>query len=62
MMDQEMTQVSLDECKYNSTFKSTKGTINLSIAHRSFNDCYVELRYFDKINSGIITNEALKDL
>ena len=24
--------------------------------------CYVELRYFDKINSGIITNEALKDL
>ena len=23
---------------------------------------YVELRYFDKINSGIITNEALKDL
>ena len=57
-----MTQVSLDECKYNSTFKSTKGTINLSIAHSGFNNCYIELRYFDKINSGIITNEALKDL
>lgn len=54
--------VKFDECKYSTTFKSSKGTIILSIAHQGIDDCYVELRYFDKINSGIITNEALKDL
>ena len=57
-----MRHVKFAECKYKSTFKTPKGTINLSIAHSGFNNCYVELRYFDKINSGIITNEALKDL
>lgn len=57
-----MRHVTFDECKYKSTFKTSKGTIILSIAHQGNNDCYVELRYFDKINSGIITNEALKDL
>lgn len=57
-----MRHVTFDECKYKSTFKTSKGTIILSIAHQGSNACYVELRYFDKINSGIITNEALKDL
>lgn len=57
-----MRHVTFDECKYKSTFKTPKGTIILSIAHQGSNACYVELRYFDKINSGIITNEALKDL
>lgn len=56
-----MRHVKFDECKYKSTFKTSKGTIKLSIAHSNY-DCYVELRDFDKINSGIITNEALKDL
>ena len=58
----KMHAVEFDRCRYRTTFKSYKGTINLSIAHNGINDCYVELRYFDKINSGIITNEALKDL
>lgn len=57
-----MRNVKFDECKYSTTFKSSKGTIILSIAHQGTSACYVELRYFDKINSGIITNEALKDL
>lgn len=57
-----MRHVTFDECKYKSTFKTPKGTIILSIAHQGSNACYVEFRYFDKINSGIITNEALKDL
>lgn len=56
----KMHAVEFDRCRYSTTFKSSKGTIKLSIAHNY--DCYVELRYFDKINSGIITNEALKDL
>lgn len=58
----KMHAVEFDKCRYNTTFKSSKGTIKLSIAHHGINDCYVELRYFDKTNSGIITNEALKDL
>lgn len=57
----KMHAVEFDKCRYSTTFKSPKGTIKLSIAHSNY-DCYVELRYFDKINSGIITNEALKDL
>lgn len=58
----KMHAVEFDQCKYSSTFTTDKGTIKLVISHADYNDCFVALRYSDKINSGIITNEALKDL
>ena len=57
-----MHAVKVDNCKYFTTYKTEKGSIQLSIDHESVMSCYVRLSYFDSKNSKIIRNKAKDDL
>jgi hypothetical protein len=57
-----MYQVEFDNCKYYATFKTEKGTIQLSIDHEGVSSCFVLLTYHDKINGDIIKQKAIGDL
>lgn len=54
--------VTSDRCKYISEFDTPKGEIVLSIDHQDFSECYVMLRYYDRLNSEVIRKQALEDL
>ena len=54
--------VMFDNCKYYTTYETKKGTIQLSIEHDGPIRCYVQLAYYDKINSEVIRKNALGDL
>jgi hypothetical protein len=58
----KMDAVKFDKCKYYTTFKTEKGTIQLSIEHNGVTSCFVLLSYFDNINSEIIKAKAKDDL
>lgn len=60
--DDRMYAVETDNCKYDTTFETEKGSIQLSIDHGSVISCFVRLSYFDKINSKIIREKAIDDL
>ena len=51
-----------DRCKYVTIFETEKGDIQLSISHKEFNEGFVSLAYFDKINGDIVRADALDDL
>jgi len=55
-------EVGMDRCKYFSIWQTDKGAIQLSIEHESVIKYYVQLGYFDKINSEIIKANAIDDL
>lgn len=57
----KMHEVGMNQCKYNSTWETEKGTIRLEIANDNFT-CYVALHYWDKINTKAVRNSALDDL
>jgi len=57
-----MHDVKFDRCKYYTTYKTEKGTIQLSIEHDGVTSCFVLLTYHDKINSDIIKKKAIGDL
>lgn len=57
-----MYAVKFDQCKYYSTYKTDKGSIQLSIEHNGVRSCFVMLSYCDKINSEIIKKIAIDDL
>lgn len=54
--------VKFDRCKYQTSFETSKGSIQLSISHQGYENCFVLLEYFDKINGEIASNEAMDDL
>lgn len=58
----KMYKVKFDNCKYNSTWQTDKGEIQLSIDHDGVTRCFVKLAYFDKINSEVVKKQALDDL
>jgi hypothetical protein len=58
----KMYAVEFDKCKYYTTFKTEKGTIQLSIEHNGVTSCFVLLAYFDNINSEVIKAKAKDDL
>lgn len=61
--DQErFIYVQSDRCKYQTSFETSKGNIQLSISHQGHSNCFVLLVYFDKINGEIASNEAMDDL
>ncbi len=60
--ESKMYKVKFDNCKYNSTWQTDKGEIQLSIDHESVTRCFVKLAYFDKINSETVKKQALDDL
>lgn len=57
-----MLSVKMDNCKYYSVWQTEKGNIELSIEHQRGISCFVQLVYFDKINSNIIKEKAKRDL
>jgi hypothetical protein len=57
-----MFAVEFDNCKYQTTYETENGSIQLSIDHHGITSCYVRLSYFDKINSEIIREKAKSDL
>ncbi|MBR4553920.1 MAG: hypothetical protein IKO20_09435 [Bacteroidaceae bacterium] len=57
-----MHEVKMDRCKYISVFETSKGTIELQIAHGELLNCFIVLRYLDKINGNEIRQQALDDL
>lgn len=58
----KMYEVKMDRCKYSTTFKTEKGSIELSIEHTGVSSCFVLLTYRDKINGDIIKAKAIDDL
>jgi hypothetical protein len=57
-----MYQVTMDRCKYHSTFELANGSIQLSIEKGDFSGGFVLLSYFDKVNSDIVRQKAIDDL
>lgn len=58
----KMHEVNFDRCKYYSTWQTNNGTIRLSINHKGYNDCFVTIAYFDKINGDKTKEKAIDDL
>jgi hypothetical protein len=58
----KMYEVMFDRCKYYTTFRTDKGTIQLSIEHDGATSCFVRLAYRDKINGVQVKKGALDDL
>lgn len=58
----KMMAVNNGDCKYNTRFTLSNGTIVLSIEHQDFDECYVQLFYLDKENSNAIRELAKDDL
>ncbi|MBR1798864.1 MAG: hypothetical protein IJ761_03065 [Bacteroidales bacterium] len=57
-----MFSVRTDRCKYQSDFKTEKGDIHLRIDHDGGSRAFVSLKYFDKLNSQTVRQQALNDL
>ena len=57
-----MHEVRMDRCKYYSIFKTTLGTIELSINKADYSGGVVVLRYQDKVNSIETRAAAMDDL
>lgn len=57
----KMMHVHSDHCKYVTTYKTDKGSIQLSIKS-TYSSAFVTLAYSDKINNAIIKKKAKEDL
>lgn len=57
-----MYKVEFDNCKYSSIWQTDKGQIQLAIGHNNVTSCFIQLAYFDKINSDEIKAKAKDDL
>ncbi len=57
-----MYELEMDRCKYYTIFSTPKGDIELSLQHNDFTSCFVLLKYYDKINTDKVREEALNDL
>lgn len=60
--ENRMYNVKFDNCKYNSTWETDKGNIQLSINHKGVVNCFITLVYFDKSNSELMRAKAIDDL
>ena len=52
----------MDRCTWYTTFATPKGDIQLSLQKREYNSCFVLLKYYDKINTDTIRQQAMDDL
>lgn len=57
-----MHELKMDRCKYYTIFSTPKGDIELSLQHNGVYSCFVLLKYYDKINTGKVQEDALNDL
>ena len=58
----KLLRLKMDECTWYTTFTTPKGDIQLSIDNESVMSCFVLLRYFDKINTDAVRQQAMDDL
>lgn len=52
----------LDAATWYTTFSTPKGDIQLSLEKQDYQNCFVLLRYFDKINTDAVREQAMDDL
>ena len=57
-----MLEVKMDGCKYETSWKTSKGDIEIKISHDGFSSCFVVLSYWDEINTEKVKNSAIDDL
>lgn len=57
-----MHELSMDRCKYITTWETDKGFIELQITKGQYSGGMVSLSYWDKINTMSIKEKALEDL
>ncbi len=57
-----MLAINMGNYKYNTRFSTDEGDIILSIEHRSFRLCFVQLVYRDKENGETVRDAAIDDL
>ena len=57
----KLSRLKDDECTWYTTFSTTNGDIKLSLEHRKYN-CFVQLSYFDRLNSNAVRQQAINDL
>lgn len=57
-----MHEVKIDRCKYETSWKTSKGDIKIKINHDGFSSCFVVLSYWDEINTEKVKNSAIDDL
>ena len=52
----------LDAATWYTTFSTPKGDIQISLEKQDYLNCFVLLRYFDKINTDAVREQAMDDL
>ena len=57
-----MHEVKMDRCKYETSWTTSKGDIEIRISHEGFSSCFVVLSYWDEINTEKVKNSAIDDL
>ena len=50
-----------DQCTWYTAFHTRDGDIRLSIEYKD-NDCFVQLDYYDRLNSKAVMQQAIDDL
>lgn len=58
----KLHELQMDRCTWYTTYSVEKGDIQLSIQSQNVMNCYVLLRYFDKINTNAVREQAMDDL
>lgn len=51
-----------DQCVYYTIFETSKGNIQLSLAHQGVGTAFLRLQYWDRINTDAARAEAMDDL
>ena len=52
----------MDRCTWYTTFENKNGDIKLSLQKGEYSQCFVLLKYYDKINSDTVRSAAMDDL
>ena len=58
----KITQLRDGKCTWYTIFNTPNGNIRLSLEHRDFSNCFVQLRYSDRLNSEAVRQQAINDL
>ena len=58
----KMHHIKMDTYTYYTTYETANGTIQVSIEHESVIRTYIKLAYFDRINGGVVRDNAIDDL
>ena len=60
--NEKLHELMMDRCTWYTTFETTKGDIQLSLQKGDFGQCFVLLKYYDKINTDTVRSATMDDL